>query len=148
VTLEALLDKDAIGAVLTRLFVATDERDWAAVQACFDASVVFDMTSLGAPKAVTLSPAQIADAWRDGLRPIESVHHQVGNVRIDCVGDRAKASCYGIAYHCRSTKSGRNTRVFVGTYDVELRRAAPAWRITHFRFNLKFIDGNLELEKD
>ena len=84
-TLEALLDKDAIGAVLTRLFVATDERDWAAVQACFDASVVFDMTSLGAPKAVTLSPAQIADAWRDGLRPIESVHHQVGNVRIDCV---------------------------------------------------------------
>jgi 3-phenylpropionate/cinnamic acid dioxygenase small subunit len=147
--LRELLDKERIAAVVTRLFVATDDRDWAAVCSCFDASVTFDMTSLAGGAPVTFSPAQIADAWRDGLRPIESVHHQIGNLRIAWARDRATAACYGIAYHCRSTKSGRNTRVFVGTYDLELRRTAPEeWRITLFRFNLRFIDGNLDLEND
>ena len=60
-------------------------------------------------------------------------------------GDRADASCYGIAYHYRRRRDGRNTRAFVGEYEFGLARdatAAPPWRITAMRFNLKFFDGN------
>ena len=63
-------------------------------------------------------------------------------------GVEANAFCYGIAYHYRRTKSGRNTRVFVGSYDFHLVLVHTEWKINRFRFNAKFIDGNLELEKD
>lgn len=49
-----------------------------------------------------------------------SVHHQVGNLSIRCGEREATASRYGIAYHYRPTKSGRNTRVFVdGNRELE-----------------------------
>lgn len=63
--------------------------------------------------------------------------------------DRATASCYGIAYQFRRTRSGHNTRMFVGSYSFVLERGGDhGWRITGFRFDLKFIDGNAQLEVD
>jgi hypothetical protein len=148
-TVDDLIHKDEIATVITRLFVATDARNWASVRDCFDQAVRFDMTSLAGGEPVSLSPEQIADAWRVGLTPIEAVHHQAGNLSITPAGDRATASCHGIAYHYRRTASGRDTRVFVGTYDFELRAVPPSsWRITAFKFNLKFVDGNRDLEKE
>jgi hypothetical protein len=146
--LARLIDQDRIAEVVTRLFTATDERDWAAVKTCFADSVVFDMTSIvgGAPSSVT--PEHIATGWEAGLRPIQHVHHQIGNLRVVPAGATARATCHGIAYHFREHPSGRNTRVFVGSYDIELARAGERWRITLFRFNLKFIDGNQTLESD
>jgi hypothetical protein len=41
-----------------------------------------------------------------------------------------------------------STRAFVGSYDCALRKGPDgAWTIHSFRFNLKFLEGNLELEK-
>ncbi len=42
--------------------------------------------------------------------------------------------------------SESKTRRFVGTYELTLENAATGWRITHLKFLLKFIDGNLSLE--
>jgi hypothetical protein len=36
----------------------------------------------------------------------------------------------------------------VGSYDFGLERIAERWRIRRFRFVLKYMDGNLELERD
>jgi len=36
----------------------------------------------------------------------------------------------------------------VGSYDIRLRRQDGAWKISAFKFNLKFIDGNLKLEQE
>jgi hypothetical protein len=143
-----LLDKDRIAEVVTTLFTATDARDWPAVRACFAPSVMFDMTSLigGTPSPTT--PDQIVIGWEAGLRPITHVHHQIGNLRVTLADDHARVSCYGIAYHFRQHPSGRNTRVFVGTYDLELRRLNRSWAIELFRFTSKFIDGNATLESD
>ena len=143
--------QENIAALITRLFVSTDRRDWAVVRGCFDDPVLFDMTSVAGGAPATLTPEQITRGWDAGLQPIEQVHHQIGNVTIDVgrAGAKATATCYGIAYHYRNTKSGRNTRVFVGTYDFELREVNPVdWRICAFRFNLKFIDGNRTLESE
>ena len=143
-----LADKDAIVDLIHRLFIGTDTRDWAVVESCFASSVRFDMSSLGAGPAVDRSPQQITAAWEAGLRPLDAVHHQAGNHRVTLEGDRATAFCYGVAVHHRRTRSGRNTRTFVGSYDFGLRRGTAGWRIDAFRFDLKFLDGNLELEKE
>jgi hypothetical protein len=143
-----LIARDRVASVINELFVATDARDWPRVRACFAPVVIFDMTSLVGGAPAQLAPDEIAAAWEHGLAPIESVHHQTGNLAVLCEGDEATASCYGIAYHYRRTRSGNDTRTFVGSYDFHLERHDDAWRIDVFRFNLKFIQGNRRLEEE
>ena len=149
-TLSDLADRELIIDRLTELFLATDRKDWAAVEACFAPEVRFDMSSVGAGAPTTKRPSEIADGWRTGLSGVEHVHHQIGNFVVQTNGDRADAFCYGIAYHYRARKDGRNTRVFVGSYDCELERDTDSpqsdWRISAMRFTLKFLDGNAALE--
>jgi hypothetical protein len=143
-----LIERDRIAQVVNTLFVATDARDWERVKGCFAPVVMFDMTTVAGGTEQELTPDAIASAWRSGLEPIEAVHHQTGNLVVTCTGPEATASCYGIAYHYRKTAMGRNTRVFVGSYDLHLVLAAGQWRIDRFRFNLKFLDGNPALEAE
>ncbi len=143
----SLVERNRIGEVINTLFVATDARDWTRVRGCLAPVVTFDVTSLAGGSVERRSREEIIQGWETGLKPIEWVHHQTGNLSITCAGAEATASCYGIAYHHRRTKSGDNTRVFVGSYDFHLRLDEDTWKIDLFRFNLKFIDGNLELEK-
>jgi hypothetical protein len=111
-------------------------------------SVTFDMTSLVGGGPARLTPAQIAAGWEEGLRPVEHIHHQAGNFQVDLEGEQATAFCYALASHYRRTRSGRNSRVFVGSYDIHLLQKGGRWLIDSFRFNLKYIDGNAELEKE
>jgi hypothetical protein len=145
--LQTLVAKDLILDTITRLFVGTDQRDWGAVRACLAPRVHFDMTSLAGSAPADRTAEEIIAGWEEGLRPIEAVHHQAGNYRVEIDGERARAFCYGIALHYRRTRSGRNTRTFVGSYDFGLRELDGAWRIDAFRFNLKYLDGNLDLER-
>ena len=140
-------ERDIMDCVV-RLFVSTDTRDWAGVRACLTDTVHFDMTSVAGGEPADVPAEQIIADWTEVLAPMESVHHQAGNFRIAVRGDEADAFCYGIALHYRRTASGRNTRTFVGSYDFTLVNADDMWRISAFRFTLKFIDGNLDLEKD
>ncbi|MFL6621976.1 MAG: nuclear transport factor 2 family protein [Sulfurifustaceae bacterium] len=146
--LASVIAKEEIIDCINRLFINTDRRDWAAVRACLADSVDFDMTSLTGGTPETLPAQKIIDGWEQGLRPIQAIHHQAGNHRVN-LKNAAEATvfCYAIALHYRPTRSGRNTRTFVGSYDFALMRLGEQWRITAFRFNCKFLDGNLELEK-
>jgi hypothetical protein len=118
------------------------------VQHCLAPSVLLDMTSLagGVPQHVT--PEAITAMWDEGLHLMQAVHHQIGNLRVTVTDDRATAFCYGIATHYRPTPSGRNVRTFVGSYDLGLVLIGSEWRIDEFRFTLKYLDGNLDLEHD
>jgi hypothetical protein len=145
--LRDLVECNRIAEVINTLFVATDTRDWPRVRSCFAPVVTFDMTSLIGSAPQQMSPDEIVAGWQAGLEPIEAVHHQTGNLSIACTGGEASVSCYGIAYHYRRTSTGNNTRMFVGSYDFHLV-LREQWRIDLFRFNAKFIDGNLELEKE
>jgi hypothetical protein len=146
--LGTLAAKDAIADVVTRLFVGTDARDWGAVEQCLAPAVLLDMTSLSGGVPVTMAPVTITAMWSAGFHELEAVHHQIGNLRITVSGDRATAFCYGTATHYRHTGSGRNVRTFVGSYDLGLVRMSGEWRIDELRFNLKYLDGNLDLEHD
>lgn len=141
-----LLERTRIIDVITRLFVGTDNRDWEAVKCCFAQRVLFDISSLGAGDPQDLSPNDIVAMWDANLKPLEAIHHQVGNFLVDINGRRADAFCYGIAIHYLPNETGNNTRTFVGSYDISLDYDGGQWRIRRFRFNLKFIDGNRDLE--
>jgi hypothetical protein len=146
--LQDLLAKDAVLDTINRLFIGTDSRDWAMVRDALAPRLQVDMTSLAGGQPAEMAGAALAAAWETGLKPVQAVHHQTGNYRVTVLGDQAEAFCYGTATHYRPTRSGRNVRTFVGSYDFRLARLETKWRITSFRFNLKYVDGNLELEKD
>ena len=132
---------------VVRMFVATDERDWPTLQSCFASPFILDMTSMVGGDPATMAPEQVAQAWSEGFKPLDHVHHQIGNVRTEVVGDHARVKCYGVAFHHRAQAAGLKSRVFVGTYDLALSLSSGRWLITRLVFNLKFIDGNLELER-
>ena len=141
-----LLEREAVIDTITELFVATDRRDWPAVRQCFAPRVHFDMSFVGGGEPAEVAAEEIVAGWERGLAPLQAVHHQAGNFRVWLHGEVATAFCYGIAYHYLLNPSGRNTRVFVGSYDFQLRLAAGRWQINRFRFELKFLDGNPQLE--
>lgn len=143
-----LTEKSQIVDIVTELFVATDLRDWPRVQKCFANSVHFDQTSLvgGEPSQVT--PADITAGWNEGLKPLKAVHHQIGNLQVALRDEKATVDCYGTAYHYLPNKTGKDTRTFVGSYVFGLTKEAGRWKINSFVYNLKFIDGNKDLEKE
>jgi hypothetical protein len=100
----------------------------------------------GSPTAMT--PRQVAEAWAEGFKPLDHVHHQVGNFQTSLNNGTATVRCYGVAFHHRAgIVAGLKTRIFVGTYELQLAMKAERWQISELKFKLKFIDGNLDLEK-
>jgi hypothetical protein len=146
-SLSELVEKQAVIETITRLFVSTDRRDWDSVHSCLADRVMFDMSSLGGGEAAVVEAGSIVEGWEKGLRALKATHHQAGNFLVDLDGERATAFCYAIASHYLPNASGQNTRVFVGSYDFGLEKASGRWRIDSFRFNLKYIDGNRQLEE-
>ena len=143
----AMTDKELIIDTVNRLFINTDNRDWAKVRELFTARVLFDMTSLAGGQPATVSSQEIVDGWDKGLKELKAIHHQAGNYLVDVKNNEASVFCYGVAWHYLPNKTNKNTRTFVGSYDFHLVRQDKAWRIDKFKFNLKFIDGNPDLEK-
>ncbi len=74
------------------------------------------------------------------------MHHQGGHYLINMDGDIADIYAYAVATHFKKTAQMANTRTFVGSYDLKATRTSMGWRLGQFKYNLKFIDGNLNLE--
>jgi hypothetical protein len=137
----------AIEDTVVRLFVATDERNWPALEACFTTPFTLDMTSMVGGSPTQITPHEVATAWATAFKPLDHVHHQIGNLQTTIEGSSARVRCYGIALHHRAAVSqGLKTRIFVGTYEFKLRLENTEWLVTELRFLLKFIDGNSNLE--
>jgi hypothetical protein len=145
--MSTMMEKDRVIETVNRLFISTDNRDWSGVKALFASRVLFDMTSLAGGLPANITPQEIVDGWDRGLKALKAIHHQAGNFLVEVRGSEATVFCYGVAWHYLPNKTSRNTRTFVGSYDVHLVQQDGEWRIDRFKFNLKFIDGNPDLEK-
>jgi hypothetical protein len=141
-----LEDQNAVIAAANRLFICTDNKDWACVRDVFAPEVLFDMTSLAGGRPETKTPQQIAAMWEQGLKPIQAIHHQAGNYQVAVNGNEADLFCYATAWHYLPNPTDRNTRIFVGSYNEHFVRSKNGWKMDRFKFNLKFIDGNKDLE--
>ena len=146
ITYENLWEKDKVKEAINRLFISTDNRDWDTVSQLFAPEVLFDMTSMVGGKPIMLTPQEIVGSWEKGLKPLKAIHHQAGNYIVHVNEKQADVFCYGIASHFLPNKTNQNTRIFVGSYDFHLIKNGEEWQIDKFKFNLKYIDGNLNLE--
>ncbi len=145
-TYQILLEKEKAKEVVNQLFIHTDSRDWDKVSQLFAAEVLFDMTSMVGGKPVILTPQEIVSSWEKGLKPLKAIHHQAGNYIVNVNQNEANVFCYGIASHYLPNKTNQNTRTFVGSYEFHLIKNGENWQIDKFKFNLKYIDGNPNLE--
>lgn len=144
--IQYFIDKEYILDTVNKLFLYTDARNWnGLLEEVLAENVLFDMSSLGAGDPATLKAIQITTAWEQGLKPLEAIHHQTGNFELTLSKGEADVFCYGMATHYKKHPSGNNTRMFVGSYNLHLVQQPEGWRIDQFRFNCKFVDGNLKL---
>ncbi len=142
-----MTERDRVIEAVTTLFVETDKRDWAAVHSCFAGEVFFDMSSLGGERPGVTTPDHIVAGWREGLKALQSVHHQIGNFLVHFTGNEAIVFCYGIAIHYLPNRTNRNTRTFVGSYEFHLVKESGNWRIDAMTYHSRFIEGNTALEQ-
>jgi hypothetical protein len=143
-TSQMFTEREKIIEAVTTLFVSIDNRDWASVKSCFTEKVLFNTTlTEGNPEILTCD--EIVRDWEQGLECLEAIHHQLGNFLVRFLDNEAMVFCYGIAYHYLPNRTNRNTKLFVGNYDLRLEPCDDGWKINMFTFTKKFIAGNLKL---
>ncbi|HVP93555.1 MAG TPA: nuclear transport factor 2 family protein [Methanoregulaceae archaeon] len=137
-------EREVVIEAVTTLFIGTDNRDWDSVRSCFTDTVLFN-TGLTNGEPVMIAKERIVEAWADGLRDLQAIHHQIGNFLVTWEDPGVSVFCYGIAYHYLPERSNRNTKIFVGGYTIHLVKEAETWKIDKFAFNEKFVAGNIHL---
>ena len=138
--------REQILEVVSRLFVYTDDQDWEKLlKEVFADEVLFDMSSLG-NEIQTLPAKEICELWEKGFIGLDAVHHLAGNFMVDLDGIVAKVFCYANAVHFKEAAEYGQTREFVGSYDLHLTQLERGWRIDGFKYNLKYMTGNVNLE--
>jgi hypothetical protein len=130
-----------------KLFIATDERGWLKVEACFAPAALIDYSSMTGNPARKLSPNEIFSA-RKGLLPgFEHTHHQLENLIIEINATTASVFCYGVANYYLPYEQ-RELAIVVDSYDFQIKKQTNgAWKISEMKFNFKYQTGNTSLSK-
>lgn len=132
--------------LVNKLFIYTDNKNWKGLQnEVFAGEVFLDMTSAGG-SAETLTSEQVCDLFHAALGSLDAVNHITGNFLVDTVNDNfSKVFCYSTATHYKTSAKNGATREFVGSYDIEVIKQDSGWRVTSFIYNLKYMNGNMDL---
>lgn len=138
--------REKIIEVVNRLFIYTDNREWEKLQKeVFAGTVFFDVTSLGGISE-NISAEEICKTWEKGFFGLDAVHHLVGNYLVELDGISAKVFCYANTVHYKEAAEYGKTRESAGSYDLHLTKMERGWRIDAFKYNLKYMTGNLTME--
>jgi hypothetical protein len=144
--MSTLTEREQIIETVHKLFIYTDSQQWQKLQEeVFTESVVFDMSSLGGEAKVTTAKS-ICETWESGFAGIDAVNHLAGNLLVSVKDHEADVFAYATATHYKNSATMGKTREFVGTYDLHFMKTSVGWRIDQFKYNLRFMNGNLELK--
>lgn len=123
------------------LFILTDRKDWAAVQALFvDGLIEVDMTSLDGGSAVSMTAETLVDGFRVGLHANKRSHHMTTNYHVALANHMAIVSAHGYAWNQLVGRA--DLWETWGTYTIKLRPLNGCWRITAFRYEAKANRGD------
>ena len=140
-------DKFELVELANKLFMYCDNRDWQRLlDEVFVTEIFFDMTSAGGGEAALLPATEVCNLWRLGFTGIDAIHHQAGHYLVTVEGDQATIFGYAIAQHFKRAAVKGHTRSFVGSYDLKAERTKKGWRLSQFKYNLKFMDGNVAMD--
>jgi hypothetical protein len=126
----------------TRMAWYADQREWERLHDVFADRVRLDYTSLNGGEPVTLTPAQIVDAWKNVLGGFAATQHLLGNHLVDIDDDSAVCTAAFQATHRKAEPYGDSLWTLGGTYRFELARVDRRWRITGVVMTATWGDGN------
>lgn len=78
---------------------------------------------------------------------LDEVHHQAGYYLITVKENDAGIFGYTVAFHYKKSALKGDRRSFAGSYDLKAIQTSDGWRLSQFKYNLKFIDGIQRLSK-
>ena len=141
---QEVADKIELMELANKLFMYTDAQQWKRLLSdVFCHEVWFDV---GDGQAKTLHATEICEMWRQGFLGLDAVHHQAGHYLINIEDGSADIYGYAVATHYKKTATKGNTRIYTGSYDLKAIRTDKGWRLSQFKYNLKYLDGNASLE--
>jgi len=144
--MEHFSDREQIVEVVNKLFIYTDYQKWdKLLNEVFTGNILFDMSSLG-QEIKTIPAKEVCEIWQKGFEGLDSVNHLAGNYLVTINGETADVFAYATATHYKNSAIQGKTREFTGSYDLHLTKVLQGWRIDVFKYNLKFMNGNLELK--
>lgn len=111
----------------------------------FSELVDFDMSSLGG-EISKKSSIDICNEWKQGFEGIDSINHLAGNHLVKISNNSAEVFIYATATHFKESAIKGKTREFVGSYNLHLVKNMKRWKIDKFKYNLKYMTGNLDLK--
>jgi hypothetical protein len=146
-TIEQIADKLELTELSNKLFMYCDAKQWDKMLAeVFTPVIWFDASSIGAGEPRSIPAKDVCAMWDEGLAGLDAIHHQSGHYLITVQDDKAAIYAYGKATHYKKAATKGNTRSFVGSYDLKAERVSSGWRLSQFKFNLKYMEGNSSLE--
>ncbi|MCB0540839.1 MULTISPECIES: nuclear transport factor 2 family protein [Flavobacteriaceae] len=138
--------KEQIIEIVHKLFIYTDNQEWKKLQKeVFSELVDFDMSSLGG-EISKKSSIDICNEWKQGFEGIDSINHLAGNHLVKISNNSAEVFIYATATHFKESAIKGKTREFVGSYNLHLVKNMKRWKIDKFKYNLKYMTGNLDLK--
>jgi hypothetical protein len=138
-------NKIELTELANKLFMYTDAQQWdLLLSEVFTETIEFDMSSINGQAPLQLKASEVCDTWKNGFAGIDSVHHQAGHYLITIKENAATIYAYAVATHYKKGATLGNTRSFTGSYNLKAIETKEGWRINHFKYNLKFAEGNLE----
>lgn len=142
-----IADKLELTELANKLFMYCDAQHWQRLlDDVFAATIWFDMSSAGGTKPQSMEAKDVCKMWADGFTGLDAVHHQAGHYLVNIAGDKAEIFAYAVATHYKKAAQKGTTRSFVGSYDLKAEFSEKGWRLTQFKYNLKYIGGNISLE--
>lgn len=135
--LRELEDRAAVHDLEMRYFFAVDDRDWAAVRACFAPEAHLDYVVFAGDVDT------VVGAIARGLAGVTRTMHHAGNVLVEVDGDTARCETYAVCTHRLGEGDGARDRVSAIRYRDQLRRDDAGWRIV--RRTVTFVWERLEL---
>lgn len=146
-TTDTFSDKMELTELANKLFMFCDARQWDLLLAeVFVPVIWFDVSSAGAGEPSDMEAKAVCSMWNKGFEGLDAVHHQAGHYLIALNGDKADIFAYAVATHYRKEAAKGHTRSFAGSYDLKAERTINGWRLSQFKYNLKYIEGNTSME--
>ena len=146
-TRDLTTDKIELTELANKLFMYCDAQQWKLLlDEVFTTDIWFDMSSAGGNKPQRIESSDVCTMWADGFVGLDAVHHQAGHYLINVSGAKADIFAYAVATHYKKAATKGTTRSFVGSYDLKAELTDKGWRLSQFKYNLKYIGGNISLE--
>ncbi len=144
---ELWIDKSELTELANKLYMYCDSQQWhKMLDEVFTEKIKFDVINAGGGAANMMYAKDVCELWRQGFAGLDAVHHQAGHYLITVTNDHADIYAYAVATHFKRAAKNGSTRTFVGSYDLVAVRAEQGWRLSQFKYNLKYIEGNSTME--